>query len=72
MLTKTQSLVDIEDIKRAATAIRGRIRRTSLVESPLFSELTGGRVFLKLENRQLTGSFKDRGAANRMAHLTAE
>ena len=72
MLTNTQSLIDIEDIKRAATAIRGRVRRTNLVESPTFSELTGGRVFLKLENRQITGSFKDRGAANRMAHLTAD
>ena len=29
-------------------------------------------MFLKLENRQITGSFKDRGAANRMAHLTAD
>jgi threonine dehydratase len=67
-----QALVDIEDVKRAATAIRGRVRRTNLVESPTFSELISGRVFLKLENRQLTGSFKDRGAANRMMHLSAD
>ncbi|MBV8425258.1 MAG: pyridoxal-phosphate dependent enzyme, partial [Candidatus Eremiobacteraeota bacterium] len=70
--TKTRTAVELDDIKRAATAIRGRVRRTNLVESLGFSELIGGKVSLKLENRQLTGSFKDRGAANRMMALSAD
>lgn len=46
--------------------------RTPLVESPLLSEMSGGRVFLKLETLQRTGSFKFRGAYNRLVQLTAD
>ncbi|MDP2900286.1 MAG: threonine/serine dehydratase [Candidatus Bathyarchaeota archaeon] len=57
----------------AARQRMGRwVRRTPFEHSPLLSGLTGGEVWLKLENRQLTGSFKIRGASNRIALLTPE
>ena len=48
------------------------IRETPLEHSSYFSELTGANVWLKLENQQLTGSFKLRGACNKLLSLTTE
>src|SRR5262249_58456954 len=63
------SMIDIE-------AARGRVR-DSIYTSPLaysetFSRLTGNRAFFKLENLQMTGSFKERGALNKVLSLTPE
>jgi threonine dehydratase len=55
------------DIQAAARRIAPHAVRTPLVESPVLNALTGGRVFLKLETLQRTGSFKFRGACNRLA-----
>jgi threonine dehydratase len=55
------------DIQAAAARIAPYAVRTPLVESPVLSDITGGRVFLKLEILQRTGSFKFRGACNRLA-----
>ena len=57
------------DIQAAAARIAPYAVRTPLVESPVLNELTGGRVFLKLESLQRTGSFKFRGACNRLAMI---
>ena len=54
----------------AANRIAPHIRETPLDHSPFFSELTGANVFLKLENLQFTGSFKLRGAFNKLLSLT--
>jgi threonine dehydratase len=54
------------DVQAAAKRILPYAVRTPLVESPLLNALTGGRVFLKLESLQRTGSFKFRGACNRV------
>lgn len=54
------------DVQAAAKRIAPYAVRTPLVESPILSVLTGGRVFLKLESLQRTGSFKFRGACNRI------
>jgi threonine dehydratase len=54
----------------AANRIAPHIRETPLDRSPFFSELTGANVFLKLENLQFTGSFKLRGAFNKLLLLT--
>ena len=54
------------DVQAAAKRIAPYAVRTPLVESPILSALTGGRVFLKLESLQRTGSFKFRGACNRI------
>ena len=56
----------------AANRIAPHIRETPLDHSPFFSELTGANVFLKLENLQFTGSFKLRGAFNKLLSLTPE
>lgn len=58
---------DFSDIQSAAKRIAPFAVRTPLVESPALNALTGGRVFLKLESLQRTGSFKFRGACNRLA-----
>ncbi|MDH5344949.1 MAG: threonine/serine dehydratase [Gammaproteobacteria bacterium] len=60
------------DIVLAANRIGPHIRETPLDHSPFFSELTGANVYLKLENLQYTGSFKLRGAFNKLLSLTPE
>ncbi len=56
----------------AANRIGDYIRQTPLDPSPYFSNLTGANVYLKLENLQHTGSFKLRGAFNKLLLLTPE
>ncbi len=56
--------------EQAATRIAALIRETPLEYSPLFSRETGAEIYLKLENLQRTGSFKLRGASNRLMTLT--
>jgi threonine dehydratase len=64
--------VTIDDIRRAATTIAGHVVRTPAITAPRLAEATGAReVILKLENLQYTGSFKDRGAYNKLASLDA-
>ncbi len=57
------------DIEAAAARIAQCIVRTPALAAASLSEMTGARVTLKLETRQRTGSFKDRGAANRLLQL---
>jgi threonine dehydratase len=57
------------DVADAARLIAPVARRTPLLTSPELDALTGGRVFLKAEPLQRTGSFKFRGAYNRLARL---
>lgn len=56
----------------AANRIAPYIRETPLDHSPYFSEICGANVFLKLENLQHTGSFKLRGAFNKLLSLSEE
>jgi threonine dehydratase len=56
--------------RRAAARIADKIRRTPLMRSAAFSERLEADVWFKLENRQITGSFKLRGAINRLLTLT--
>ena len=61
------------DVVAARRLISGRIHRTPLVTSRTLGELCGDtRMFLKMENFQRTGSFKPRGALNKVLHLTDE
>ena len=57
------------DVVAAASRIAPHAVRTPLVESWQLNAITGGRVFLKLETLQRTGSFKFRGACNRLAMI---
>lgn len=63
-------MIGLADIEAAAGRIAGRILRTPALPSNAVSRATGARVTLKLENLQAIGSFKERGAANRLALLT--
>ncbi|MGL6153810.1 MAG: pyridoxal-phosphate dependent enzyme, partial [Cetobacterium sp.] len=60
----------LDDIKKAQEVIKDSIKRTPVVECALLEDITGNEVFLKLENLQKTGSFKIRGALNKIANLT--
>lgn len=62
----------LEDVRRARTAVSAVARRTPLLYAGTLSERVGSAVYLKLENLQETGSFKVRGAANRIAALSPE
>ncbi len=59
-----------DDVLAARKVVDGVVRRTPLVEAPRFPGLPDGPLYLKLENLQRTGSFKLRGALNRIAQLT--
>jgi threonine dehydratase len=59
-------LVTIADIREADSRIREKIIRTPLIYSPTFSTMSGAEVYLKLESMQKAGSFKVRGATNRI------
>ena len=60
----------IADVYRAAKQLEGVARKTRLIHSDYFSELSGNDVYLKLENLQHTGAFKLRGAYNKISQLT--
>ncbi len=58
------------EVIKAAERLRGRVRETPVDGSPELDRLTGARVLLKLENIQHTGSFKLRGAMNKVLSLS--
>ena len=60
------------DVQQAQRRLDGAIYRTPCARSETLSRQTGLEIFLKLENLQMTGSFKERGALNRIATLTPE
>ena len=57
------------EVKAAESRIRPYIRQTYLEPSPYFSEISGANIFFKCENLQHTGSFKARGAMNKLLSL---
>jgi threonine dehydratase len=67
-----QDVLSIDDVRAAALRIAGHVLRTPTIPSAVLSRLTGAEIYLKLDNLQAVGSFKERGAANRLALLTAE
>ena len=62
----------LANIYLARKVIQDKIFRTPLVESSALSKLTGSETYLKLENLQKTGSFKLRGATNKITQLKSE
>ncbi len=65
-------MIGIDDVRAAAARIQGRVIRTPTLVSDALGRATGAEVTLKLENLQAVGSFKERGAANKLALLDAE
>lgn len=66
---EVDSLVAAKDVAAAAERLRGRVRRTPMERSPALEMRMGARVWLKCECFQETGSFKLRGALNRLLAL---
>src|SRR5580698_1195687 len=64
--------ISLGDVEAARERLRGSIYYSPCPHSQMLSALTGQQVYLKLENLQMTGSFKERGALNRIAMLTPE
>ena len=62
----------LADVLAARERLREHIYRSPCARSQMLSKITGQQVFLKLENLQMTGSFKERGALNRLSLLTPE
>jgi threonine dehydratase len=65
-------MISLQTIRDARKAIAPFVKSTPLVRSQFLSNLCGGDVFLKLENLQITNSFKIRGAFNKLLHLSLE
>ncbi len=61
----------IKDIEAARAALASHVVRTPMLPAPRLSDLTGATVFVKYENLQVTNSFKERGALNKLTSLTA-
>jgi threonine dehydratase len=66
------TMITLDEIRRARHRIQTSILAPPCPRSDTFSEMTGNEVFLKLENLQRTGSYKERGALNRILTLTPE
>ena len=64
-------MVTLSDIQTALGRIRESIQISPCTRSETFSELAGNSVYLKLENRQRTGAYKERGALNKLLTLSA-
>ena len=64
--------VDLPAVEAARRRLRDAVVQTPCAYSQTLSELTGARCFVKLENLQMTGSFKERGAANLLLQLAPE
>jgi threonine dehydratase len=67
-----EQMPSLIDVYHARRRIQRSVLRTPLYESTALSKQTGSRTYLKLENLQKTGSFKLRGAVNRMSTLESE
>ncbi|MGZ5177880.1 MAG: pyridoxal-phosphate dependent enzyme, partial [Burkholderiales bacterium] len=64
--------VTLKDVQAAAQVIAGHVVETPCLHSRTLSELFGAEVWIKFENLQFTGSFKERGALVKLASLTDE
>lgn len=68
---KSQVVVGLDDVKQAHKILRNLIKKTETSPSLSASQLIGSEIYFKLENTQRTGSFKIRGAYNKIQSLTA-
>src|SRR5688500_9690453 len=64
--------VTAADIEAARRTLAGQVLRTPMLPAPKLSALTGADIYVKYENLQVTNYFKERGALNKLASLTAK
>ncbi len=69
---KTEQLVSLDEVRSAEERLKDVAVRTPLDASRGLSQIVGGQVFIKCENLQRTGSFKIRGAYNRISRLSTD
>src|SRR5512140_783594 len=62
-------MIELSDVQAAQARIRDRIYLSPCARSETLSRLTGTQAFLKLENLQMTGAYKERGALNKLLLL---
>ena len=62
--------LSLQDIQKAQETIKDIVKKTDILESAKLSSMTGANIYYKCENLQKTGSFKVRGACNKIANLT--
>ncbi len=67
-----RAMIQLSDIEAALKRIRADIRVSPCTHSETFSGLTNNSIYLKLDNQQRTGAFKERGALNKLLMLTGE
>jgi len=65
-------MMSLREVEEAGRVIKGLVRKTPLRRSQFLSSFCSGEVYLKLENQQITNSFKIRGALNKILHLNIE
>lgn len=62
--------ITVADVEAARRTIAGQVLRTPMLPAPKLSALTGAEIYVKYENLQVTNSFKDRGALNKLKSLS--
>jgi threonine dehydratase len=72
MTTGGKLAIELKDVQQARTRMGDAIYYSPCAHSMMLSRLTGQEVYLKLDNLQMTGAFKERGALNRILQLTPE
>lgn len=74
LITKNNILehLTIKEIQKSSVALRGIVRKTPMIEASWLSDVIQGKAYLKLENMQITGSFKTRGSYIKLSSLTDE
>ena len=65
-------MIAYQDVVEAAARIQGRVLRSPFLRMDGLARLTGAELYVKFDHLQVTGAFKERGAANRIALLSAE
>ncbi|HEX9815466.1 MAG TPA: pyridoxal-phosphate dependent enzyme, partial [Candidatus Thermoplasmatota archaeon] len=65
-------MITLADVEKAHERVKDHVHHTPLRHSTTFSKITGAEVYFKMENLQRTGSFKIRGALNKILTLTPE
>ena len=71
-MQKATTIGLLASIREAADRIRGSVYHTPCPYSAKLSKATGQQVYLKLENLQMTGAYKERGALNKILQLSPE
>lgn len=64
--------LSLQDIQKAQETIKDIVKKTDILESAKLSSITGANIYYKCENLQKTGSFKVRGACNKIANITEQ